>query len=336
MKRLLLITLIGMISLGSSAQQDRHYSMFYASPMSLNPAATGFFEGKAQFFAGYRNQWRSISADPYTTVSACMDGKVLESKLNGGFLGIGMTFYNDKAGPSRLTSNIYSFNINYALELAKNQKLAIGIQPGFLQRYIGNTNLTWDEQWNGNAFDQNLQSGEYSTFQRSSQFDIGAGIYYTANLTDRNSLYIGASATHLLQPSFSLINVPDDLYRKYIFHAGGELGGNHSKFNICPNLLVFTQGPNREISIGTDFKYFLKESSKYTGYYGQSSISVGTYLRLNDAFYTTFFFNTSGFSFGLSYDLNLSKLSLATQGRGGVEMVLRYRISGSNNSSSSF
>ena len=336
MKRLVLTLVIGLAGLSYSAQQDRHYSMFYASPMTLNPAATGFFEGKAQFFTGYRNQWRSVGGNPYTTVSACADGKVLESKLNGGFLGLGINFYNDKAGVSKLTSNIYNFNINYAVEVAKDQKLAVGIQSGFLQRYIGNSNLSWDEQWNGSAFNTGLPSGESGTYQRSMQFDMGAGIYYSNKLSDKSSFYAGVSASHLVQPTFSLIYAPDDLYRKFIFHAGGEFASRGSQFSICPNVLVFNQGPNREISFGSDFKYFLKESSKYTGYYSQSSISVGTYLRYKDAFYTTFFFNTAGFSLGLSYDINLSKLSLATQGRGGIEMVLRYRLQSSNSSASSF
>jgi hypothetical protein len=49
-------------------------------------------------------------------------------------------------------------------------------------------------------------------------------------------------------------------------------------------------------------------------------------MRIGDAFYTTLFLNFSEFSLGLSYDLNMSGLSLATNGRGGMEMLLRYRI----------
>ncbi len=141
---------------------------------------------------------------------------------------------------------------------------------------------------------------------------------------------------HVIKPNVSLINNDNALYRKFIFHGGAVLTQRNSKLVFEPNVMVAFQGPNREISFGNDFKYLLKQSSKYTGYYDESSISVGTYLRVGDAFYSTLFFNMAGFSLGLSYDLNLSNLSLATNGRGGMEMLLRYRISLGKTASSSF
>ena len=101
------------------------------------------------------------------------------------------------------------------------------------------------------------------------------------------------------------------------------------------NLIYFKQGPNQSLSIGNDFIYSLKESSKYTGYYDKSTISLGSYLRIGDAFYTTLFLNFAEFSLGVSYDLNMSGLSAATDGRGGMEMLLRYRINLSKSAAAS-
>lgn len=336
MRRLALTILACTITYISQAQQDRHYSMFYASPMAINPGATGFFPGDLQLFTGFKNQWKSISSNPYNTVSASVDSKLLKDKLNGGFLGLGANFYNDKSGDGNLTTNVANISLSYALQIADGHQIALGVQPSFFQRFIGSDAMTWDTQWTGSTFDSNIESGEIIITDKSYRFDVNSGVYYYGELNDQNSVNIGFSVAHLIQPENSIISGTDNLYRKYTVHAGGEFGKRGSKIAFAPNVIFFKQGPNKEFSLGTDFKYFLKESSKYTGYYDQTSVSLGTYLRLGDAFYSTLFFNMSGFSLGLSYDLNLSNLSVATNGRGGMEFLLRYRISLSKVGASSF
>jgi type IX secretion system PorP/SprF family membrane protein len=326
MKKLAFSILALIILINGQAQQDKHFSMFYASPMAINPGATGFFPGDIQVFTGYKNQWKSISSNPYNTISASLDAKLMKGKTNNSFLGLGVNFYNDKSGDSQLTTNIANISINYAIEIADNHQLALGIQPSFFQRFASMETLTWDQQWTGSSFDSNLENGETLVTDKSFQFDINSGLYYFGRLNNQNSINLGVSVAHLLNPQNTLLNGNENLYQKYTIHGGGEFSKNGSKIAFSPNMIYFKQGPNQEFSIGTDFIYSLKESSKYTGYYDKSTISLGTYMRIGDAFYTTLFLNFSEFSLGLSYDLNMSGLSLATNGRGGMEMLLRYRI----------
>jgi type IX secretion system PorP/SprF family membrane protein len=326
MRKLAFSILALSIFINGQAQQDRHYSMFYASPMAINPGATGFFPGDIQVFSGFKNQWKSISSNPYNTISASLDAKVKKGKSNNSFLGLGVNFYNDKSGDSQLTTNIANISINYAIEVADNHQLALGIQPSFFQRFASMESLTWDQQWTGSTFDSNLENGETLVADKSFQFDINSGLYYFGKLNNQNSINFGVSVAHLLQPQNTLLNGNENLYQKYTIHGGGEFSKNGSKIAFSPNMIYFTQGPNSAFSVGTDFIYSLKESSKYTGYYDKSTISLGTYVRIGDAFYTTLFLNISKFSLGVSYDLNMSGLSVATNGRGGMEMLLRYRI----------
>jgi len=327
MKKLLFSILAFIIFINGQAQQDKHYSMFYASPMAINPGATGFFPGDIQVFTGFKNQWKSVSNNPYNTISASVDSKLLKNKSNDGFLGLGVNFYNDKSGDSQLTTNIANISINYAIEVSEDHKLALGIQPSFFQRFSGTETLSWDQQWTGSTFDTSLESGETLVTDKSFKFDLNSGLYYFGRISNQNSINFGISAAHLLKPQNTLLSGDENLYQKYTVHGGGEFSKSGSKIAFSPNFIFFKQGPNQEFSVGTDFIYSLKESSKYTGYYDKSTISLGTYMRIGDAFYTTLFLNFSGFSFGLSYDLNMSGLSVATKGRGGMEMLLRYRIS---------
>ena len=84
------------------------------------------------------------------------------------------------------------------------------------------------------------------------------------------------------------------------------------------------QGPSTEMMFGTMFRYGLKQDSKYTGYIQGSSISFGGYYRLADAVAIMMQFEFADYMVGLSYDINISGLSVASSGLGGFEISLRY------------
>ena len=52
--------------------QDIHFSQFNMSPVNLNPAFTGFFDGDYRGVANYRSQWSSVPVS-YSTVSLQAD-----------------------------------------------------------------------------------------------------------------------------------------------------------------------------------------------------------------------------------------------------------------------
>ena len=65
--------------------QDLHFSQFMNSPLSTNPANTGFMpEGDYRLGVNYRNQWSSIMSIPYKTMSAFGDVQVLQNENNDG------------------------------------------------------------------------------------------------------------------------------------------------------------------------------------------------------------------------------------------------------------
>jgi len=70
--------------------QDLHFSQFFNSPLLTNPANTGFIpEGDYRLGVNYRNQWASISAFPYKTMSAFGDVQVMSNQDNTGWMGLG-------------------------------------------------------------------------------------------------------------------------------------------------------------------------------------------------------------------------------------------------------
>jgi len=310
------------------AQQDKHFSMFYASKVQSNPAAAGFFEGDYQLFTNYRNQWSAISDNPYKTISASFDTRFV---AGNGFVGTGINFYNDVSGDAKYTVNQITAPINYAIELNKDNHLSIGLAPSFYQRSISSTNVSWDNQWTGTEFNTAISNGENVPQENLSlsKFDLNAGLFWQGSFSKYSWLGIGVSAQHLTKQKINYFNVDNGLYRKLVVSAYGNFSQRNSSLTIRPNAMAFFQGPNKSFVIGSGFDYMIKGNSIHTGYNKRTSIEFGLYARVKDALIINTLFHTSGFSFGASIDLNTSTLNQATGGFGAMEFLIRYRFSNS-------
>ena len=78
--------------------QDIHFSQFYASPLTLNPAATGDFKGDWRINNIYRKQWNAISPG-YMTNALGFDMPVY---LAGEKFSGGINLVIDKSGPGEM------------------------------------------------------------------------------------------------------------------------------------------------------------------------------------------------------------------------------------------
>ncbi len=61
MRMRLFITAIFCITSFFLKAQDPNFSQFFASPLTLNPALTGKFDGQLRIAGNYRNQWPTIN-----------------------------------------------------------------------------------------------------------------------------------------------------------------------------------------------------------------------------------------------------------------------------------
>ena len=85
--------------------QDPHFSQFFASPLTLNPAFTGKFDGQLRLAANHRDQWPSIPK-AYVTTSASVDFSILKNKIpEGDVFGIGIAGLSDQSADAALNLN---------------------------------------------------------------------------------------------------------------------------------------------------------------------------------------------------------------------------------------
>jgi type IX secretion system PorP/SprF family membrane protein len=324
-KLILSLSLIIGSVLSLQAQQDKHFSMFQHTKSQINPATAGFFEGDYQLFTNFRNQWMSLSSNPFRTISAAFDTRFETSK---GLVGCGINFYNDLSGDALYSVNQITIPLNYAVSLNRTSKLSFGLSPSFYQRSIKNSNSTWDNQWTGVEFNTSVSNNENIPMTNISlgKFDLGAGLYYQNELTKLSWFSIGISAKHLTKQNISYYTGENGLYRKLSISAHGNFNRRNSNFTLRPNAMMFIQGPNKMFILGSGFDFLLKGKSLYTAHHKRTSIEFGTYYRINDAFVLNTIFHMSGLGVGVSFDINTSSLNNGTGGFGAMEFFLSYRF----------
>jgi hypothetical protein len=98
MKRLLLtVTIYGTLA-SKALAQDPNFSQFFASPLTLNPAMTGKFDGVYRVAGNYRNQWPTIY-NAFTTYTASFDMGILKDRIpEYDQFGVGILGFADQAG----------------------------------------------------------------------------------------------------------------------------------------------------------------------------------------------------------------------------------------------
>ena len=115
---------------GAALAQDAQFTQYFASPLNVNPANTGFFDGDYRLAVNERRQWWSVG-DSYTTTSLQADIKLNQpDQYNNNVLALGLSGIFEHSLGGTLTSNWYSVSLAYhkSLDYEGRQTLALGLQ----------------------------------------------------------------------------------------------------------------------------------------------------------------------------------------------------------------
>ncbi len=304
---------------GASFAQDIHFSQFNASPQNLNPSQTGMFDGEWRFAGNQRSQWAAIPV-PYKTYSISTDTR-LKMKLKNGVPALGLLVNTDKAGDSKFSTTQVYVSAAYIKKLGTDstQLISIGLQPGFTTKSFNINALTFDNQYDGDNYNSALGSGENFSKTRITYFDLGGGLTYLWRKTQRTQASIGLSAFHLNMPKQSFFNDKDiRLDIKTTINGIAEFPAA-AQFDLLPTFLYQRQGKFKETVVGLFGKYYLMPVNGAV-----TAFSLGGFYRLKDAFIVAANMEYRNFNVGLSYDVNTSKLTEATNNKGGFEISVIY------------
>src|SRR5688572_1661191 len=137
--------------------QDLHFSQFFNSPLTTNPANTGFIpDADYRIGAHYRNQYSSILAAPYKTISVFGDAQLMRNQIENGWLGLGALILSDVAGSGGLRSTKIYGSLAYHQQLGSSSLLTAGFNVGWASKRIDQSKLSFPDQFDGKFFDNTL------------------------------------------------------------------------------------------------------------------------------------------------------------------------------------
>ncbi len=301
--------------------QDIHFSQFYETSILRNPSLTGIFSGDYKVGVMYRQQWSSIS-NPFQTALLSAEMRMPIRGDANDFISFGLLSYYDKAGSINLqTVTVYpAINYNKALEDAHNSFLSVGFTGGFIQRSFDPGKATFDNQYQNDRFDPANPTGENLPDPSFTQWDMGAGFSFNSSAGKNNNMnyILGASGYHFSRPKYSF-STEDEVEQaiRWNVNAGLSVKVNEQfAYQLHGNYM--RQGTYNEAIVGALLGW-TKESAR-TG--DQFVMSAGMLYRYADAVIPVVRLVYSGYSFGFSYDVNASKLTTASNLRGGFEITV--------------
>lgn len=309
--------------------QDVHFSQYFSSPLTLNPAQTGLIETDWRASANFRSQWYSVSNNPYQSGTVSFDMPVMRNKLpEGDALGIGLLGLYDKAGSGGLQNTTLGLSIAYhkALGLEKQHTLSLGVQGYLVQKSINFDKLVF-----GDMFDPSNPTSYLSTQEQFPNADLtypdfNVGLLYSGRLNDRATVYAGFSFYHLTRPEEKFLDGGGSSEGlKINSRYSGYLGGS---FQLNENVVAYVstmyeqQGPAWEYLIGGAVGFVMNpghdEFTKNTVFY------LGAWYRYGDAIAPYVGFEWSRMKIGFSYDVTLSSAQAMDKGQGAYELSLVY------------
>jgi type IX secretion system PorP/SprF family membrane protein len=316
------LSLAFLIAFYSSSGQDIHFSQFFEAPLLRNPALAGVFTGDYRVQGVYHDQWNSFT-NAYRTGSFNAEYKMPVGK-GSDFLTAGLQVLYDKAGSAALTTTelLPALNYHKSLSNERTMYLSVGFMGGLVEKSIDLTKVTTNSQYNGTAYDPALPDGEVFLTPDVHYWDGSLGLSFNTSFgkDHANTMFIGAAYHHLNRPKNSFYKNPSiELDPKYVFSAGVKLNVNEAAyFTLQADHTI--QGNAVETIGGALYSYKLgydPENSPYT-------VSLGGFLRWRDALIPVLKLEMNSLAVSISYDVNVSELKTASQGRGGFELSISY------------
>ncbi|MEO6917328.1 MAG: PorP/SprF family type IX secretion system membrane protein [Chitinophagaceae bacterium] len=321
MRRIMAGMFLVMVFSANTDAQDIHFSQFFEAPLLRNPSLAGIFTGDIRVQAVYRDQWNSFT-NAYRSGSFNVEYKKPVGKSDD-FITAGLQILYDKAGTAGLTSTYLLPAVNYhkSLSSQKVMYLSVGFMGGIIQKSIDRSKITTNSQYDGTAYNPSLADGESFLNAKYTVPDgsVGTSFNSTFGEEERHSYYFGIAYHHINRPRNSFYRSANAaLNAKYVF-SGGVKYAIDDATSFALQADVSQQGPFSEIIGGAmySFKIGDPEAPSYT-------IHGGAFLRWKDALIPVIKIDYNPVSVAISYDVNVSQLKTASQGRGGVELSISY------------
>jgi len=323
MKKLILA--LGAFFALQATAQDVHFTQYFTSPLTLNPANTGLVNCDWRISSNYRTQWGSVNSTPYITGTISYDMATLRGKLNGDALGIGLIGMYDKSGTGALQNITTGLSLAYHKRLSQDEdkprNLSIGVQGYLVQKSIDFNKLKFESQYDPTTGGTPYASGENFGNADLTYPDFNAGIMYSGYVNERSNIYGGISYYHITQPVETFLNGNHKVSSRLTASLGGSLQMNENMVLYASGMYQ-QQAAASELLIGAASGFIMNPNHEDD--VANSIFYLGAWYRYGDAIAPYVGFEWAKAKLGISYDVNLSGFTPATKGNGALEISLIY------------
>ena len=252
-----------------------------------------------------------------------MDAPLFRRIFHHDKIGLGGMILRDKAGDSEygLTAGIIGLSYHKALNRRGNNFIMLGFQYFIAQRTIDYTALRFGDQFNGNSYDPGLQTSEQFENNQYAISDMNLGVKWYFHHINGIRYEAGLAISHLLEPNQSLYNVIKIPLKKKYSLTYKNIIPYKKRFEIVPSIYYSRQGIYNELIFGSLVNIKQLENNQ-----PPLDFNGGIFTRWNDAVIFMVGATYKLYNFGLSYDLNYSRLRKSSVYRGGPEISLSINL----------
>lgn len=286
-----LVALFATCAAPSMAQQDPLYSQYMFNTLAFNPA----YAGSADVFtimALSRHQWVGFNGAPSTQTL------LAHSPLKNQNMALGLSFLNDKVGPTHQTSAYADYA--YRIRTGANTRLAFGLKGGVNMYQAELANLTSVDP---DAANVNVRGKLMPNF--------GFGLFWHAQ-----RYYLGVSVPKLLENTIEesvsqgLVTITES---RHYFVMGGYVMDVSRDLKFKPSFML-RMVAGAPLSIDVNANFLLRERIWFGGLYrvGNAMGLVGQY-QINDQL-----------RIGYAFDLTTTRLGAYNAGT--HEVMVNYDL----------
>ena len=311
---ILIATLIG-------KAQDPNFSQFFVSPLTLNPALTGKFDGNYRLGLNFRNQWPSIN-NAFKTYTASFDAGILKNSIpEYDQFGIGALALTDKSGNGVLQHNYVGLSTAYhkALDESGFHQIGLGFQGVYVNKRLDVNSLKFEDMLRSDGF-TGLTQEDFTNFRLNlSYFDLNAGFFYNGTTDGANNFYLGGSLYHINRHEETFSDTGHYyMASRLTLQTGGMVPlGDFNAFHF--SAMHSRQANAVNTVIGGAYMLNINPDE-----WSPTNLYLGSWFRFGDAIIPYVGLEFGEFRVGASYDVNVSGLKPASNMRGGAEFSLIY------------
>jgi type IX secretion system PorP/SprF family membrane protein len=340
-----LLAVVSLLVITFSVQsQDIHFSQYYASPLTLNPALTGKFNGEYRIGGIYRSQWAPAGSPLFMTPSLHVDFSLFKGKLKKDAVGVGLMFFTDRQNKATLVTTQIMLSLAYHKGLGRNNgtQISLGFQGGYVMKRLNALNLTFADGYTigGGGFAYNT-SAELAALKPGVNYvNMNAGLFVNSRVRKNIVIYGGYSLNNLGTPTerFSSNGINNvDIAMRHVIHVGAEWDAAE-RFVVIPGILWQTQAKSAELNFGVTAGYHVRLDPEANGR-DHTTLFVGLWNRMTpnyvsgnkskygeESIIPKLGFEIKRIRFGAALDIPLSKISLTKDGEvSGTGLAASYK-----------